>query len=455
MSSPKRTRRSPPTSMDAPSSKPSVCLPRAAFLSPCSAPPWSMDAASKAISRASLRWRKRRCRFPSAGSTIAARFSRSTTSPRPSSSRSPRPRLEGETFLVADTEPISVADLVTAMREGLGRPPHLLRVPLGAVKRLMATFGKESGVGTPVGEFRDRRRQAPRHRLGPSRQDLRRHRRHDARAQRFRPDLAQDFVTSLGLLRRSTSSRRLYSRIPGKAGWHASYLGRNERLVERDGLLADGLGGELRLDQARAHSRRSARASRHRRPCAVMASASASASSTGTVSAVSSRMAISRQPGVSVAIIGRPQAAASSRLFGRPSRREASTAKCAPSPTPRGYRRHGRASECRRQGEFAKLLRRERSRIFPVGIAGKEKLEPDAARGGERIGLDQRDHALVGEHAPDIGRGDGRRRLWQRHEMLRVDARPRNQVDASLRHAEAETNRGRQGSARWCGFPAA
>ena len=94
------------------------------------------------------------------------------------------PKAEGEMFLVADSEPISVADLVTAMREGLGRPPHSLRVPTGAVKRLMATFGKESGVGAAVGEFRDRRRQAPRHRLGPSRQDLRRHRRHDARAQR-------------------------------------------------------------------------------------------------------------------------------------------------------------------------------------------------------------------------------------------------------------------------------
>ena len=53
------------------------------------------------------------------------------------------PQAEGEMFLVADTEPISVADLVAAMREGLGRPPHLLRVPVGAVKRLMATFGKE------------------------------------------------------------------------------------------------------------------------------------------------------------------------------------------------------------------------------------------------------------------------------------------------------------------------
>jgi nucleoside-diphosphate-sugar epimerase len=53
------------------------------------------------------------------------------------------PQAEGETFLVADSESISVAELVSAMREGLGRAPHLVRVPAGAVKRLMATFGKE------------------------------------------------------------------------------------------------------------------------------------------------------------------------------------------------------------------------------------------------------------------------------------------------------------------------
>ena len=63
------------------------------------------------------------------------------------------PKAEGEMFLVADTEPISVADLVAAMREGLGRPPHLLRVPVGAVKRLMATFGKEREWERLSGDF--------------------------------------------------------------------------------------------------------------------------------------------------------------------------------------------------------------------------------------------------------------------------------------------------------------
>jgi UDP-glucose 4-epimerase len=58
-----------------------------------------------------------------------------------------------ETFLVADAEPISVADLVAAMREGLGRSPHLVKVPLGAVKRLMASFGKEAEWERISGRF--------------------------------------------------------------------------------------------------------------------------------------------------------------------------------------------------------------------------------------------------------------------------------------------------------------
>jgi nucleoside-diphosphate-sugar epimerase len=58
-----------------------------------------------------------------------------------------------ETFLVADAEPISVADLVAAMREGLGRSPHLVKVPLGGVKRLMRSFGKEAEWERISGNF--------------------------------------------------------------------------------------------------------------------------------------------------------------------------------------------------------------------------------------------------------------------------------------------------------------
>lgn len=58
-----------------------------------------------------------------------------------------------ETFLVADRDPISVAGLVTAMREGLGRQPHLVGMPLGAVKRIMKSFGREADWDRISGNF--------------------------------------------------------------------------------------------------------------------------------------------------------------------------------------------------------------------------------------------------------------------------------------------------------------
>jgi UDP-glucose 4-epimerase len=60
---------------------------------------------------------------------------------------------ENEIFLVADAEPISVASIVAAMREGLGRSPHLVNMPLGAVRRLMRTFGKEADFERIAGNF--------------------------------------------------------------------------------------------------------------------------------------------------------------------------------------------------------------------------------------------------------------------------------------------------------------
>jgi UDP-glucose 4-epimerase len=55
--------------------------------------------------------------------------------------------------LVADAEPISVANLVSAMREGLGKPPHLVKIPTGAVKRLMKSLGKEADWERISGSF--------------------------------------------------------------------------------------------------------------------------------------------------------------------------------------------------------------------------------------------------------------------------------------------------------------
>ncbi len=58
-----------------------------------------------------------------------------------------------ETFLVADPDPISVAGLVSAMREGLGRQPSLVGMPLGAVKRIMKSFGREADWDRISGNF--------------------------------------------------------------------------------------------------------------------------------------------------------------------------------------------------------------------------------------------------------------------------------------------------------------
>ena len=58
-----------------------------------------------------------------------------------------------ETYLVADAEPISVAGLVAAMREGLGRPPQLVKMPHKAIRRLMKSFGREADWERVCGTF--------------------------------------------------------------------------------------------------------------------------------------------------------------------------------------------------------------------------------------------------------------------------------------------------------------
>ncbi|MEM8574331.1 MAG: NAD-dependent epimerase/dehydratase family protein [Pseudomonadota bacterium] len=49
-----------------------------------------------------------------------------------------------QTYLVADANPISVAGIVAAMREGLGRSPQLVKMPHAAIRRLMKSFGREA-----------------------------------------------------------------------------------------------------------------------------------------------------------------------------------------------------------------------------------------------------------------------------------------------------------------------
>ncbi|BAQ16393.1 NAD-dependent epimerase/dehydratase family protein [Methyloceanibacter caenitepidi] len=58
-----------------------------------------------------------------------------------------------QTYLVADAEPISVAGMVAAMREGLGRPPQLVKMPHKAIRRLMKSFGREADWERVCGTF--------------------------------------------------------------------------------------------------------------------------------------------------------------------------------------------------------------------------------------------------------------------------------------------------------------
>ena len=88
--------------------------------------------------------------------------------------------------------------------------------------------------------------------------------------------------------------------------------------------------------------------------------------------------------------------------------------------------------------EFAELLRREGARILLVAIAGKQQLQRNAPLVEARESIDQRQHAFVGEHAPDIGRGHRRWRVGQRRELLGVDSRPRNEDDGLGRNPETE-----------------
>jgi UDP-glucose 4-epimerase len=66
------------------------------------------------------------------------------------------PRAENETFLVADPEPISVAELVATLREAAGRKPWLVSVPPPLLSGLLGLIGKrdmaERLAGTMIAE---------------------------------------------------------------------------------------------------------------------------------------------------------------------------------------------------------------------------------------------------------------------------------------------------------------
>ena len=52
------------------------------------------------------------------------------------------PGVRGATYLVADPEPVSLAEIVTALRAGMGRPPGLVRVPPALIRSGLAAIGR-------------------------------------------------------------------------------------------------------------------------------------------------------------------------------------------------------------------------------------------------------------------------------------------------------------------------
>ena len=52
------------------------------------------------------------------------------------------PASGGETYVAADLQPVSLADMVTALRAGLGRAPGLLKAPPGLIRLGLAMLGR-------------------------------------------------------------------------------------------------------------------------------------------------------------------------------------------------------------------------------------------------------------------------------------------------------------------------
>jgi nucleoside-diphosphate-sugar epimerase len=58
-----------------------------------------------------------------------------------------------EAFLAADDNPLSIAEMVTIMRTALGRPPGVVNVPPGAIRRMLRMIGKEEEWERLTGSF--------------------------------------------------------------------------------------------------------------------------------------------------------------------------------------------------------------------------------------------------------------------------------------------------------------
>lgn len=63
------------------------------------------------------------------------------------------PRAGGETFLVADREPLSLGAMIAAIRQGLGRPPRLLPLPETPLRAVAGLFGRRKAFDRLFGSF--------------------------------------------------------------------------------------------------------------------------------------------------------------------------------------------------------------------------------------------------------------------------------------------------------------
>ena len=63
------------------------------------------------------------------------------------------PATERETYVVADKTPISVREIVTALRHGLGKPPGLVNVPRGVLSMALRAIGKHDMLSRLDGEL--------------------------------------------------------------------------------------------------------------------------------------------------------------------------------------------------------------------------------------------------------------------------------------------------------------
>ena len=167
-----------------------------------------------------------------------------------------------------------------------------------------------------------------------------------------------------------------------------------------------------------------------------IACANASALSVGTRIALTPLRAISRHPGTSVAINGRPHAAASSKLFGNPSRRDGRIAICACAQTLRMSSTWPR----RRRFGMSRQLSSTRSGI-DAGLDGSGSPASSVLTAMPRcrqqfVRTHQRLRALVVQQASNKADSKRTRRFLHWSQNVGVDAGTGNQGDSLLGHAE-------------------